>query len=340
MALPELNDKHLSGRVANDDWKRMAPPVVEGYFVRPAEQPVAQPIWGHAKGLQVGLYPMPGPRGLLRLYAPYLGYPMGRVINYIAIEPITTARPGRAFSELEPSELDGGAPGKRFWPTDEASDDTPRLPEERPARGAVGCDGGVDVLRVYVHVERCGNGARPYVQLTFRADRPEEVGIALFAHRDSAPMTHCIATATMGNFARLRLLHLADGKTVNSLACWSDLKDDSFGQHKEFALQHLHRLSDGAALVAATTNEARPQDVVEAAPPNWRCYGKTATQYWRCDQPDAALRVLVNGRFTYYSKQHPIPGGVAFENFEMVAPYKDGQEFWFGVAEKSPEELP
>lgn len=73
----EVTDKHLHVRVANDDWQQMIPPVVEGLFVRPAQGPIVQPIWGHANGLRVGLYPMRGPRGLLRLYAPHLGYPDG-----------------------------------------------------------------------------------------------------------------------------------------------------------------------------------------------------------------------------------------------------------------------
>ena len=339
MVSSDLTDKHLNGRVANEDWKQMAPPVVEGAFVRPAEGPSAQPVWGHAKGLQVGLYPMPGPRGLLRLYAPYLGFPAGRVVNFIAVEPITAMSPGRAFSELEPSALDGAAPGKRFWPADDPNDDAPRLPEQWPARGVVSRQDGVEILSIHVHVERCHNGARPYLRLTFRSDRPQEVGIALFAHKDSATMSYCIATSTMGNFARLRLLHLAHGRTANSLDFWPALTDDSFGEHKQFSLQELHRLPDGAALVAATTDEAQPQDVEEGVPPNWRYYGRMATQYWRCNQPDPALRVLVNGRATYYARKVPIPGGVAFENVEMVAPFRAGQEFWFGVTDKSPQEL-
>ena len=33
----------------------------------------------------------------------------------------------------------------------------------------------------------------------------------------------------------------------------------------------------------------------------------------------------------------PIPGGVAFENVELVAPFRSGQEFVFGVSPNTPE---
>ncbi len=39
----------------------------------------------------------------------------------------------------------------------------------------------------------------------------------------------------------------------------------------------------------------------------------------------------VNGRGVYWASRSPIPGGISFENFEMVAPFQQGQEFWFGV---------
>ena len=95
-------------------WEELAAPEVEGPWARPPSRREAQPVWGHANGLRVGLAPMPGPRGLLRIYAPYLGHPPGRMINFIAVEPILAGQERRGFSELEPSRLDGMR-GKRFW---------------------------------------------------------------------------------------------------------------------------------------------------------------------------------------------------------------------------------
>ena len=323
----------LAGRVAKADWTALPAPVVDGPFVRPQAADIAQPIWGHAEGLQVGLCPMPGPRGLLRIYAPYLGHRPGRVINFIAIEPIVEGQPRRGFSELETSRLDA-APGKRFWSADKPDDFTPRLPQGRPARGVISREGEVQILRVCVLIEPFDGGARPYLRMTFRSDRPYEVGIATFAHKESRPMAYCIVTATMGNFARLRQLHLA-GEVITAGECWPAYRKDRFGRHRNFPLADLFRTPQGAVLVAATTDEPNPQEVKAA----WQYYGQKATQYWRCEKPDAKLIAQVNGRYTYYKSTTPIPGGIAFENFELVEPFRDGAEFWFGVTRQTPGEL-
>ena len=106
-------------------------PLVEGRWVRPATaattaaamtttaaagatQSAAEPTWGHAYGLRIGLaHADRGPRGLLRVYTPYLDQPAGRVINFIAVEPTPRGREQRGLSELERSTLDG-VRGKRF----------------------------------------------------------------------------------------------------------------------------------------------------------------------------------------------------------------------------------
>jgi hypothetical protein len=48
------------------------------------------------------------------------------------------------------------------------------------------------------------------------------------------------------------------------------------------------------------------------------------------DEPSAQLRVLVNGRAAYWASESPIPGGVAYENFEIIEPFAEGREavFW------------
>ena len=40
-----------------------------------------------------------------------------------------------------------------------------------------------------------------------------------------------------------------------------------------------------------------------------------------------AGEVLVNGRWAYWASKSPMPGGVAYENFEVLEPFRDGQEF-------------
>jgi hypothetical protein len=47
----------------------------------------------------------------------------------------------------------------------------------------------------------------------------------------------------------------------------------------------------------------------------------------------------VNGRFTYWMSRNAIPNGVAYENFELVQDYFNGQQFVFGITERSPAQF-
>lgn len=308
----------------------LALPVIEGKWLRPAMNGSAQPVWGHAQGMRVGLHPLRGPRGLLRIYAPYLGQPKNRVINYIAVEPIPQGDIRRGLSELEHSELDD-TQGKRFWSADSADEREPR-PSNRPARGWVEKTAAGECLRVFIFVERFDNGAHVYLRLTFQADRPYEVGIATFAHVDSAPLKNCIASATMGNFARLRELQLAD-RVVSPHDLWPEYRGDGFTPHARFELSDLARTPDGDVVAIARPNETRPEQANYApgTRQGWHYEGAVASQSWRSATPDPHLAVQVNGRRVYWNSDSPIPGGVSYENFEMVAPFQQGGEFWFGA---------
>ncbi len=50
-------------------------------------------------------------------------------------------------------------------------------------------------------------------------------------------------------------------------------------------------------------------------------------------------RVVVNARYTYWMSSQPIPGGVAFENFELNERFYPGQQFVFGMTRKTVAEL-
>ncbi|ULT45097.1 hypothetical protein KRR40_18440 [Niabella defluvii] len=43
------------------EWQKLAPPKTGKIWVQPTQNEPAQPVWGHAKGLQVGLSPCPAP---------------------------------------------------------------------------------------------------------------------------------------------------------------------------------------------------------------------------------------------------------------------------------------
>ncbi len=300
-------------------------------WVRPGGGVDDEARWGHPGGLQLGLQPLLGPRGLLRIFAPYLGHPAERLVNFVAIEPIVDGASERGFSELETSALDG-VRGKRFWTTDEfdGEETTGEVPPP-PARGVVEVVGGIERLTFVVHSEAFENGARVSVRVRFRADRPHEVALAAFTRPGSAPLAYCVLTATMGNFARLRRLHLRD-RVVTPAELWPGFGGDHFADHARFAVSDLVRTADGGVQVVATPDEPRPHEAHYASDTaeHWKYFGSLAAQGWRVDDPDPALEVLVNARAAYWASSSPIPGGPSFENFEIVQPFVQGQEatFW------------
>ncbi len=308
----------------------LTPPEVDETWVQPSTQAPAQPIWGHAHGLRVGLWPMPGPRGLLRIYAPYLGHAHERMINYIAIEPVVSGTLFRSYSELETSQLDLDQ-GLRFWSASAANDTIPRDPTT-PARGEILTQDGVEILRVFIHIEAYRSGAIVSLCLTFRADRPYEVGISTLQAAGSKPLSECIVTATMGNFARLRTLHLSE-RTVDAEALWPTFDGSGFTAHACFAMDELIRARNGDVWFVAMPDEPNPARATYAPGTfiGWEYTGLVATQTWRREAARPVVRGCVNGRAQYWASESPIPGGISFENFELVEPFESGATFWFGV---------
>lgn len=299
-----------------------------------------RPLWGFEEGIQVGLWPTNvegggdegGPRGLFRIAYPILeGGKRQGLVNFVAVEPVV--RGERGYSELERGA--DGRNGLRFWSGD------PGHPHEGLDRGITEAVRGVEHLRVMVYTERFRNGAQPAVQLRFRADRPGEVHFTVF-RGGGADMELCILTATMGNYMRLRLLHLR-GETRHARACWPDFEGREFTADALFGLERLPRARSGDVLVCATTDEADPGAVpVDPVAPWWRYRGSfPLTQYWRVPrgrwQPD--LRLRVNGRRLYWANHTPIPGGISYENFELQQAFKDGQEYVFGLSRQAPAAL-
>ena len=310
----------------------VAPARPEGAWIRPGATPPAEPRWGLADGLQVGL--SPAPRGLIQVFAPYLGHPRDRLVNFFAVEPIPAGAEGRGYSELEPSRLDPGEQGKRMWSLDEPDlDRAPTEPCKRlsPARGVVDEHDGTERLTVWIAVERFEDGADVRVRVRFRADRPHEVEVAGFATDRSVPLSHLVITATMGNWARLRRLELAD-RVVTPADLWPGFSGTGFAAHAAFGLDELRR-EGRAAIVGATGDEDDPWSAVYAADtaPHWRFAGRRARQSWRADDPDPRLRAQVNARWSYWASASEIPGGPAFENIELIAPFRQGAAARFSV---------
>jgi hypothetical protein len=268
-----------------------------------------------------------------------LGYPVlpeGRydLINFIALEPIVRGQ--RGFSELEHSQW-GGAAGKRIWAEDASGGTTTNLDPGRLRKGP----GDLEELELLLRVEKFENGAHVRLVVRQRSDRPDEIELSVFQEPDSARLDYCILTATMGNMARTRLLWLKD-QAVSSLELYRDYQGTGFGPHKEYPLSRLHRTPDGKVLVAVTNDEENPATVYPI--PNselWHYAGGKVTQYWAktAGTFQDNLQAVVNARYTYWLSARPIPGGVAFENFELRERFSDGQKFIFGITRRTPEEL-
>jgi len=302
-----------------------------------------QPMWGVRGGLLWALPPggfrgSGGPRGLIRL-----GYPIAtnggyHLINFVAVEPVVNGR--RGLSELEFSALDHTR-GKRIWAVGEtnraAGEQPPTLAHGKLSRPSP----DVEQLEVVVRVEPFDNGARVRLVATQRSDAPDEVQLAVYAEPGSAPLDYCILTATMGNLARTRLLWLKD-EVVSSLQLYPDYKGEHFATPRVYPLDRLTRTSSGDVLAAVTTDEDDPAAVYPfPGRRRWYYGGCRVTQYWKkpCGGPGDDLQVAVNARHTYWQTRQPIPGGVAFENFELRERFHEGQVFTFGITRKTPAQL-
>lgn len=334
---------------------------VDPEWIRPADTR-GPAVWGIRGGIAFSLWPYDvetgwpasriRPRGLIRIGYEQNG--LTYLINFVAVEPVVDGK--IEYSEISPSGVDGKW-GKMMWAGD-TPQPGPYAPHAR-TRGVITRpdpdDPGVEELSVHVLMERFANGAHPYLRLSIRSDRPDEIGFQIFHHDGSVAMQRCALTATMGNYARLRLLHLAD-RVVDAGELYRGFDGIGFVEKEAYPATELMRTAAGDLIVVATGDEpfARladwPQEPRYQERWTWRYrpFFKL-TQYWRTDgdaEDHPSLQVRVNGRAKYWAggSRDPaayivIPGGVAFENFELREDYAPGQTFYFGMTRKSPAEI-
>jgi hypothetical protein len=281
---------------------------------------------------------MPGPRGLIRVgvISPETESPA--LLNFIAVEPVVAGAGQRgdrmAFSELEPSQMDGGTSGKRLWVRGDAAS---------PLAGVFSSsrDGRRSIERLSVRIEVepfQANGAHVYLVASIADDHPEQLQMAVYHHQDSPRIEELTLTATMGNYERLRWLWLKN-RVVDSRELYRSYRGEDFAEHGSYGLHDILRMANGDAIVFCTSNEASPQaNRAFAAPEHWRYRLPRLTQYWAvpAGQVESDLRVRVNGRRVYWASHSPVANGVAFENFELRQKYRPGQVFIFGVVAKEP----
>ncbi len=302
-----------------------------------------QPVWGVRRGLMWALPPggfggRGGPRGLVRLGYPVLTNGGYDLVNFIAIEPVVKGR--RGLSELERSQADAKQ-GKRLrLVADPGPGPAPAQQVLSPGKLSSPAK-GIEQLDVSVEVEEFENGARVGLTISQRSDTPDEMRFTIHTRSGSTSLEYCILTATMGNMARTRLLWLKD-EVVSSLKLYHEYKGNDFAPHTVYPLDRLSRTANRDVLAALTTNEEDPVSVWPFAGRRlWHYAGRKVTQYWKKPGGTAGedLRVAVNGRYTYWQTQRPIPGGIAFENFELRERFYEGQSFIFGITSKTPADL-
>ncbi len=302
------------------------PPVERDAWLIPADDDGAAPWWGIKDGIGVTVPTQHGPRGLIGIQTPYLGLPGYQTLNFVSVEPMVDGQ--RGYSEMEHSNLDN-VQGLRLWVTDDIEPDAqPPAAGARPPKGKIETVDGVQVLSLYVHVEPMSNGARPIVQVILRADKPYEVAFKTFTADGSAKMDSCVLSSTCGNYQRLRILRLKD-KEADALKLWEgeQTPDHGFLSPRSWSLNEL--VSDDKGVVVCAESDETDPAAIDA---HWKYAGAPAKQYWRCPKPSEKLVCRVNARETYYGSQGAkIPGGRAFENFELEDSFREGQEFIFGA---------
>ncbi|MCL4640545.1 MAG: hypothetical protein M5Z89_16225 [Olivibacter sp.] len=318
--------------------------------------------WGIRQGIVFSLWPYGledahaiyggGPRGLIRVGVERSGKIY--LLNFLAIEPLVDGK--IEFSEISPSSVDNRW-GKIMWASDHPNP-TAFYPTAN-CRGVISHPDDarpeLEELSIYVFLEKYHSGAHPYLKLSIRSDRPDELAIQLFNREDSKQMDYCNITATMGNYARLRSLHLKEG-AIDSRVLYKGYNGIDFIEKESYPASSMLRSLDGSYFAFATGNEdiealkAWPVDSLAKSKLGWRYRPPLKfTQYWRSEQnngSDNRLMVRVNGRYRYWSggsrdSTHymKIPGGAAFENFELRQPYQSGQKIFFGISERTPQEI-
>ncbi|TCD02172.1 hypothetical protein EZ449_19120 [Pedobacter frigidisoli] len=320
-------------------------------WVRPSHNNEV-PIWGIKNGIVFGLSPTDlelgkvgpngGPRGLIRIG--YRFQDKTYLINFLAIEPIVKGQ--LTLSELAISKTDNQQ-GMVFWSADSIT--TTAIPSAPPALGKVIRNGKSEILSVIVRTERFSNGAHPYLKISINSAMPNEIGIEVLNEADSEPMQQCTITATMGNYGRLRLLALKD-EVIDSRKLYSGFPDNNFVEKHEYSYNQLKVDKHGDLIAIASQNESLTELKSWPNEERYLAYRGWAyrlpvklDQYWR--KPgrhfDPSLRLRVNGRLKYWAGNAndpamyiDIPGGLAFENFELRERYYPGQQFFYGLIVK------
>ncbi|MBR4756189.1 MAG: hypothetical protein IK076_04540, partial [Bacteroidales bacterium] len=208
--------------------------------------------------------------------------------------------------------------------------------KQTPARGVTGSEKRVRTLSVYIFCEPFDNGADVYVRLRFFEDRPHEFELSTFAREGCVPLDYFIVTATMGNKERLRDLYLKD-RIQKAGDLWPGFTGTSFAKHKYIPAEEMLLSKDHKTrwLIAANDEEDPASETCEGFS-WWAWKGVKASQYWHFPASYEDAECIVNARATYFRSENLLPGGIAYENFEVRAPFRNGDTFCFGITPETP----
>lgn len=113
---------------------------------------------------------------------------------------------------------------------------------------------------------------------------------------------------------------------------------DDFVEHENYPLDEMLRTRDGGAIVLCTSDEVDPSN----APVTGKQFGTTASP---SNSALAGCSPLHRARSSgsrecearvYWASHDPLPGGIAFENFEVRQRYVAAQQFIFRITSKEP----
>jgi len=306
-------------------------------FIRPMKAG-DQLRYGVKGGIVVSIYPSAldrrtdgGPRGLIRV-----GYEEdGKyyLINFVAVEPVVGGQQG--FSELEKGG--DGKSGKRIWAASSREDG--ETGKTADVSGRIHKSAAGDELSFVLRVEPFANGARPQIEVSLFERFPHRVRFRTFAGPGGKNMQRCTLTATMGNQSRCRQLWLRSG-ALFAPEHYAGYTGTDFVEKQPHGLSELWKMDDGDIIAAISPDEFEPREVWPLPTDAWHHAGKWMAQFWLKPKGsyDKSLHCRVNGRRVYWAGNVPIPGGIAYENFEFRENFRTGQEVWFGYTTESPAE--
>ena len=193
------------------------------------------------------------------------------------------------------------------------------------------------VLTFFLFVEQFANGAAPVVQVSLYENQPDRVQFRTFVGEGGSAMERCDLSATMGNQSRCRALWL-DAAAIYAPDLYAGYRGNGFVEHAPYRLSALHKTPTGDVVAAISPDEFEPREVWPFANGAWHHDGCCMAQFWLKPRGsyDELLQCRVNGRGAYWGGNSPIPGGIAYENFELQETFRSGQETWFGYCRASP----